>query len=392
MVEAYSTLSHNYEQLQNRACADKVQAEQQYLKTNRELANAKESMKKYAQSSEKYKKQVQLAFTEQKELRNELQRVTKRCQQEHNFEYLASLWSKEESIKKKNNNPIKSQTKSRKRNRQLRVWKKEIQQLVQLLSQNERQLQDQKILNKTLAEKTYFYKTKSDSLDIMVKRYNVSIVEGMATQLAQIIVKKIATTGEILLIVKNKNLDGTEISEEVQDMRNVSLRLFNVEIEDELSATSDFDEPENDASATFLVDSVEINRHRTMKTMKYQFELTFLNKEQKTIVFQCGTLRERNKCCLAIQEMIKLTKAFEPYPKPGVQALRNDADYNEKDSIPGWMGSSSVSSAYSFTEMPPSHKSSINSLSSWASSVPSSLPNRYESNGKQRSLSYENCL
>merc|ERR1719273_2885541 len=130
-----------------------------------------------------------------------------------------------------------------------------------------------------------------------------------------------------------------------------------------------------------------MNHHKTMKTMKYQFELTFLNKEQKTIVFQCKTLRERNKCCLAIQEMIELTKEFDPYPKPGLQAFRNNAGCNEENGIPGWMGSSSVSSAYSFKGMP-SHKSSINSLSSWASSLP-----RYESSEYEKgSLSYNSCI
>jgi len=230
----------------------------------------------------------------------------------------------------------------------------------------------------------------------------------------------------VSLIVETKDSGGVASSEYIQDMSTASLRLYNVEIEDAESEISYSCESTSDASNVFVASDDEVNQHGkleesterkkiTKKTMKYQFELTFLADGHKTMVFECKTLRKRNKYCLAIQEMLEVTKQQDLYHNPLLMIFGKevDSDGNNLDEgkiLAGLKGSSSITTPcksfyprrsfssvslspssvgfnYSFSDVN-SSKSSISSLASWASS----LPQPSAINGSGENLCYESYL
>lgn len=366
------------------------------------------------------------------EVRDELANVKTICQNEHSFVHLVSTLKEVDSAEnsdeeEKNNDSSTKLKQSKKRDRERRRWRKELKRLAQLLSEKEQQLQHQRTFNASLAKKTFYYKTKFDSLDILVKKYHVTLVDGEITQPAQIMIKKIATTGEVLLIVETQSLGDAEGTDYIQNMSTIQLRIFNVEIEeDEEFETNDVDVSASDTNLIHLPNSDTSVHHgklnifesekksekKTMKKVKYQFELIFTADGNKTLVFQCKTLRKRNKYCIAIQEMIETTKKPDPYRNPLPHEINDNFNAgkveksqtnSQKTFSPvrstksphteifksSALPKSSITSSANPNNHVGSFGSSVSSIASWPSGIPRLSDNDPE---EQTSLTNENDL
>jgi uncharacterized coiled-coil DUF342 family protein len=141
-----------------------------------------------------------------------------------------------------------------------REMKKEVHSMQEKLTEINLQLMETHKSNSQLARRVYYYKTKADSFELPVRKYEVNkVLTNQPSVNAQLIIKKIPSTGQILLAVNSPDMD-VEIQQDIDTIKLQTVEQNDIEqISEEETLIISFDDEENNRSNNNQFPNLSIN-------------------------------------------------------------------------------------------------------------------------------------